>query len=189
MHVIQCPLNSKGFFNSCSLKGVMNMTFDSFVRIDGIPGESTDDKHKDWIEILSFSHMAHQPASSTASSVGGASAERVNFGAFSIAKYVDKATPKLLEAVCTGRHIKEVVVEVCRSGGDKQKYLEFKMEQVLISTYSDTGSDAGRGEFPTENIAFTPGKFRVTYSQQKRTDGAPGGQVAFGWDLTTNKSC
>ena len=23
---------------------------------DGVPGESTDDKHKDWIEIASFNH-------------------------------------------------------------------------------------------------------------------------------------
>ncbi|WP_353327541.1 type VI secretion system tube protein Hcp, partial [Chitiniphilus shinanonensis] len=27
------------------------MAFDAFIKIDGIPGESTDDKHKDWIEI------------------------------------------------------------------------------------------------------------------------------------------
>jgi hypothetical protein len=32
------------------------MAFDAFLKIDGIPGESTDDKHKDWIEILSFAH-------------------------------------------------------------------------------------------------------------------------------------
>ena len=30
------------------------MAFDAFLKIDGIPGESTDDKHKDWIEVLSF---------------------------------------------------------------------------------------------------------------------------------------
>ena len=29
------------------------MAFDAFLKVDGIPGESTDDKHKDWIEILS----------------------------------------------------------------------------------------------------------------------------------------
>ena len=31
------------------------MAFDAFIKLDGIPGESSDDKHKDWIEILSFS--------------------------------------------------------------------------------------------------------------------------------------
>src|ERR1035437_1938100 len=109
------------------------MAFDAFLKIDGIPGESTDDKHKDWIEIQSYSHGVQQSASSTASSSGGASAERVNFNDLAVAKLVDKASPKLFEACCVGKHIKEVVIEVCRAGGDKQKFLENRMEQVLIS--------------------------------------------------------
>jgi len=28
------------------------MSFDAFIKIDGIEGESTDDKHQGWIEIL-----------------------------------------------------------------------------------------------------------------------------------------
>ena len=165
------------------------MAFDVYLRIEGIPGESTDDKHKDWIELKSFHHNLSQPASVTASSVGGASSERVNFGSFGVSKFVDKATPKLFEACCTGRHIKEVVIEVCRAGGDKQKYLEIKMEQVLISNYSKSGSDASKNEFPSETVAFSPGKFKVTYYQQKRSDGATGGQVSAGWDLISNKTC
>lgn len=46
------------------------MAFDAFLKIDGIPGESTDDKHKEWIEIASYRQGVSQPASATASSVG-----------------------------------------------------------------------------------------------------------------------
>jgi type VI secretion system secreted protein Hcp len=159
------------------------MAFDAFLKIDGIPGESTDDKHKDWIEIKSYSHGVQQSASSTASSSGGATAERVNFSDLSVAKLVDKATPKIFEACCVGKHIKEVIIEVCRSGNDKQKYLEIRMEQVLISSYSQ---DAG-GDFPTESVSFNPGKFKIIYSQQKRDGGGLGGNVSGGWDLTQNK--
>lgn len=28
--------------------------------VNGVPGESTDDKHKDWIEVLSYSHTVNQ---------------------------------------------------------------------------------------------------------------------------------
>ncbi len=52
------------------------MAFDAFLKIDGIPGESTDDKHKDWIEILSFSHGLSQAATGSRSSGGAATAER-----------------------------------------------------------------------------------------------------------------
>jgi len=32
----------------------VNMATDMYLWIDGVPGESTDDRHRDWIEIVSF---------------------------------------------------------------------------------------------------------------------------------------
>ena len=43
---------------------------DNYMQIDGLKGESTDSEHKDWIELLSFSHSISQPASATAASAG-----------------------------------------------------------------------------------------------------------------------
>ncbi|MDR1228385.1 MAG: type VI secretion system tube protein Hcp [Azoarcus sp.] len=163
------------------------MAFDAFLKIDGIPGESTDSKYKDWIEVLSYDHTIKQPVSYTASSAGGAGGAtvgRVNFGEFSITKEVDIASPKLLEACCTGKHIKEITLKVCRAGGDKQECMEIRMEQVLISDYTHLGG----GDFPSERISFAPGTFNLTYSKQGRADGTPGGNVAAGWSLITNKS-
>jgi len=161
------------------------MAFDSFLKIDGIPGESTDHKHKDWVEILSFNHALNQPASATASSAGGGSAERCNHADFSISKLVDRASPKLYEYCCTGKHIKDVTLELCRAGGDKMRYLEVKMEEVIISSVSPTGSSGG--EFPSEAVSFNYGKIKWVYTQQKRADGSGGGNVSGGWDLTANK--
>lgn len=161
------------------------MAFDAFLKIDGIPGESSDDKHKDWIEIVSFTHSMEQPASATASNAGGATAERVNHGTFNITHLLDKASPKLYDAVCTGKHIKEVILELCRAGGDKMKYMEVRLEQVLVSRIAPYGS-VGDG-FPSETLSLSYGKIKWTYTQQKRADGAGGGNVSAGWDLTTNK--
>lgn len=162
------------------------MAFDAFLKIDGIPGECTDDKHKDWIEVLSFAHGMEQPASATASSVGGATAERVNHGTFDIVHLLDKSSPKLYEACCTGKHIREVVIELCRAGGDKVKYMEVKLEQVLVSRVQSGGAANDQG-FPQESVSFSYGKIRWTYAQQKRDDGAAAGNVGAGWDLTANK--
>ena len=164
------------------------MAFDSFIKIDGIPGESSDDKHKEWIELISYDHHIEQPASSTASSVGGATAERVNHGAFNFIHQLDKATPKLLEACCTGKHIKEVTIEFCRAGGDKVKYMEIKLEQVLISAVTENGSSTGESGFPSETVSLSYGKIKWTYTQQKRQYGSAGGNVSAGWDLTANKT-
>lgn len=37
------------------------MAIDVYLQIDGIKGESTDDKHKDWIECLSVHWGIVQP--------------------------------------------------------------------------------------------------------------------------------
>jgi type VI secretion system secreted protein Hcp len=164
------------------------MAFDAYIKIDGIPGESTDDKHKDWIEILNYGFGASQPTSGTASSAGGASTGRVNIQDFTFTHFLDKASPKLFEAVCTGKHFSSVTVELCRAGGDKLKYMEYKLSDVVVSSLGRGGDAKGEEDVPIESASLNFGKIVMTYTQQKRKDGSGGGNVAFGWDLTTNKS-
>jgi type VI secretion system secreted protein Hcp len=95
------------------------MSFDAFVNIDGIEGESTDDKHPGWIEIQSFGAGHSQRPSETASNAGGASTGRVDFHDFSFEKLLDKATPKLALACADGSHINTIRVELCRAGTEK----------------------------------------------------------------------
>jgi type VI secretion system secreted protein Hcp len=163
------------------------MPFDAFLKIDGIPGESTDDKHADWIEVLSYSCGITQPTSGSASTGGGATAERANFQDFSIVKVLDKASPKIALACADGTHIKEVILELCRAGGEKVKYMEYKLGNCIISSCRPGGSAQGGETLPLEEVSFNYGKIEWTYVQQKRADGSGGGQVAAGWDLEKNK--
>jgi type VI secretion system secreted protein Hcp len=163
------------------------MPFDAFLKIDGIPGESTDDKHKDWVEILSFSSGVTQPHGGSASTSGGATGQRADFADFSIVKMLDKSTPKIFEACATGTHIKLITVELCRAGGDKVKYMEWKLSNSIISSYRPGGSSHGGEALPTEEVSFNYGKIELTYTQQKRADGAGGGNISAGWDLEKNK--
>lgn len=162
------------------------MAFDAFLNVDGIPGESTDDAHADWIEVLSYSTGVSQTASGSASSGGGASSERADFQDFSIVKALDKASPKLSVACADGTHISEVVLELCRAGGDKVKYMEYKLSDCIVSSHRPGGSSQGGETLPLEEVSFNYGKIEWTYTQQQRTDGSGGGNVAGGWDLEKN---
>jgi len=164
------------------------MAFDAFLKIEGIDGESQDDKHKGWIEILSFSVSAQQPVSATASSSGGATTQRVNIQHFSVTKSMDKASPKLFEACCTGQHFGTVTIELCRAGGgeNKLKYMEYKLSNAVIASVHPSGT-AGGSDVPHEEIGFDFGKIEMTYVQQQRKDGSGSGNVSAGWDLQTNK--
>jgi type VI secretion system secreted protein Hcp len=163
------------------------MAFDAFLKISTIPGESQDDKHKEWIEILSFSFGASQAAAGGRSSGGSAAAERVNMQDFSIVKNLDKATPKLFLALSNGEHIPEVKVEFCRATGDKQKYMEYKMNDVIVSSWRPGGAAQGGESLPLEEVSFNFGKVELIYTATDHKTGKPSGDVKAHWDLVTNK--
>lgn len=163
------------------------MAVDIFAKFDSIKGESTDDKHKDQIEVLSFSHGIHQNVSSTASSAGGAATGRSEHDDFTIVKHIDAATPKLLEACAKGQHLKDVTIEICRAGGDKLTFMVIKMEQVMVSHVIPSGTAKGDDDLPTESVSLNYGSITWEYTQQKRQDGSGGGKIKGGWDRTANK--
>jgi type VI secretion system secreted protein Hcp len=158
------------------------MAFDAFIKIDGIEGESTDDKHQGWIELLRFDMGLSQTVSSTASSAGGASAERADFQEFSFEKELDKASPKLALACAAGTHIDKILVEICRAGSDKVKFMEYQLTNCIISKVKT----ASGGAFPYDTVSINYGKIMWCYTVQKREDGGAAGQIAAGWDLQRN---
>jgi len=160
------------------------MAFDTFIKIDGIEGESTDDKHAGWIEVISYDSGVSQKASATASSAGGGSSERADFDNFSFIKQLDKASPKLAMACADGSHIDSIIVEICRAGTEKVKFMEYKMSNCIISSVKTSG---GGGDFPGESVGINFGKIEWAYTVQKRQGGGAAGNVAGGWDLQKNR--
>jgi type VI secretion system secreted protein Hcp len=149
------------------------MAFDAFVKIDGIPGEALDEHYRDWIEVNGYSFGTHQSTSATASSSGGAGSGRTTLSNFTFTKLLDKSSCKLME----------VSLVLSRAGGDKVKYFEIILEEVIISDYTQNAS-AG---VPIEVVQLNYGRIKTIYTQQKRSDGAGGGNIAGGWDRISNK--
>ncbi|AHG39181.1 Hcp1 family type VI secretion system effector [Pseudomonas syringae CC1557] len=165
------------------------MAFDTFLWIDGLDGDSSDSEHKNWIEITAYNLAATQAVSRTASSAGGATVGRVYLSHFSIVKRVDIATPKILEACCSGQHFKKIIMSVHRAGGEKQKYLEVVFEEVIISgIHSGNIFDPAASSFPEDVVWFDYAKVNIVYSQQSRTTGLIMGKISAGWDQIRNNT-
>lgn len=163
------------------------MAFDAFLKIDGIPGESQDDKHKEWIEILSYSFGVSQPSAGNRSTGGAAAGQRVDIHDMSIVHHLDTASPKLFLHCCNGKHIPKVTIELCRATGDKTQYMEYKMEDVIVSNVRPGGSSQGGEPLPLEEVSFNFGKITLTYTGTDHKTGKPGGKVAANWSTVQNK--
>ena len=158
---------------------------DAYLKIEGIPGESTAAGYEDQIEVVSFSHGVQQEVSITASSAGGATVGRSNHHDFSITKETDKATPVLLQRCCQGTHIPAVTLTLVRAGGEKKvPFMVYTMTNVLISSVSYGASDS----MPVETVTFNYGKIDWVYTQQKRKDGGGGGNTTGSWNVETNQA-
>lgn len=160
------------------------MAFDTFVKIHGIAGESSDSQHSGWIEAIHFSIGASQKVSITASSAGGATAGRTEIMPFTFTKQVDSSTPKLFQACAAGTHFDKITITLYRAGGsEKVKYLQYELTNSIISDVSTIG---GGEDFPAESVSINFGKINITYAKQRRDGGGLAGNISAGWDLQRN---
>ncbi len=157
---------------------------DYFLKIDGIEGESQDHKHKNEIDVESWSWG--QTNVGDAAHRGGMGAGKVAMQDFHFTMKMNKSTPKVMLACATGHHIKEATLTCRRAGKDQQEYLKIKLTDFIVSSYQ-TGGHGGDGVIPSDQIGFNFSKIEFEYKEQK-PDGTLGGSVKTGYDVKQNKA-
>jgi type VI secretion system secreted protein Hcp len=156
--------------------GLQNPAGETFLKLDGIAGESTDKTHKGEINIESFSLGAQSP--SGASHGSGAGAGKVSVQTFTITKALDKASPLLFQAAGAGKVLKSAVLSFARkTKGKEQDYLQFKFDNLVVSKLQDGASAGGT---PQEEVTFTFQKIDESFV-------TAGKSVNVGFNIQTNK--
>jgi type VI secretion system secreted protein Hcp len=147
-------------------------------------GESLDPKFKDALEINSFSFGMENPTT-IGSATGGATVGKVKFNEFTIKKVVDRASPSLFQACCTGSHFPEAVLSIRRSSvaAPGETYLIYNFAMVFC-----TKVEWADNEVPEESVTFAYGNLKITYMQQNATTGRLGDPFTAAWSQITNKS-
>jgi type VI secretion system secreted protein Hcp len=157
------------------------MAVDIFAKIGDIKGESTDSKHKDEVEVLSYSWGVANPGQIGTGAGGGAG--RATFQDLSIVHKIDKASPRLLEACATGQHLKEATITFRKAGQKQQDFLIIKMNDVIITGVlqsalsSEAGSETVNLEFAKVDWEFKP----------QKADGSLDAGIHFKFDIKANK--
>ncbi len=152
-----------------------------FIKFEGIDGESKDATHEGWSDIESF----NQELGSTIRTIATARTRVVaNFGnTIGIVKKIDKSSPKIMEALTSGRRIRLVEMELSRPGGREGESMviyNYRLENVSVTKYIVMGNNS---ELPTEEITITFEKQKVRYSMYDE-NGRPAGNVETNYDTS-----
>jgi type VI secretion system secreted protein Hcp len=157
------------------------MATDIFAKLGDIKGESKDAKHKDEIEVLSFSWGVSN--SGNAGAGGGGGAGKATFNDLLIVHKVDKASPVLMSACATGQHLKEATITQRKAGKGQQDYLIIKMNDVIVTSVASTTASGAPG---SESVSLSFAKVDFEYKPQKN-DGSLSAGVHFKYDLKAQK--
>lgn len=159
------------------------MAVDIFLNIQGIQGESKDDKHKNEIELLSWSWGATQAGS--AARGGGMGSGKVEMQDLTFTKNIDKSTPKLILFCAKGEHIPKAALVMRKAGGDQKEYLKINLDDVLISSFQTSGANGG--DTPVESVSINFGKISFEYFEQDNKGTMTSAGKAT-YDLKANKA-
>ena len=133
----------------------------TFMLVPGIPGGSVDDRHANWIDVLSLSQ-------------GWAGARKGGACDVAIAKDLDIAGPRLWGAAVTGQALGDVRIEVMRVGGEQTKLYEIRLTNARVLNIATSGASGGTF---MESLTLTSDTATLSYYPQ-RPDGSVGAAIS-----------
>jgi type VI secretion system secreted protein Hcp len=141
--------------------GSLQAASDYLLEIDGIKGESADEAHKGSIEIMSWSWGMSAATSTT----GGGGVGKVSLQDFHFVTKGGKASPQLMLACATGKHIAKATLHVRKSGSERPvDYYKITLEDVLVSSFQQSGNTGGTSSEPNDAVQLFFNTIKVEHT-------------------------
>ncbi len=137
------------------------MAIDMFLKIDGVDGESSDDRHRNEIALLSFSWGEARLTPDGGAGTGG-SVGKVTMQDFHFTTLVNKSSPRLFLACAKGEHFKTAVLTVRRTGAQPTDFFIWRLSNIVVSGYQSSAELAG-GVLPTDHVTMGFSKIELEY--------------------------
>ena len=186
------------------------MNNSAYVKFDGIDGESKNEGHENWSEIVSFIQAISTPsggAMGTARRSGEAISEDIV-----IVKQIDKSSPKLAEKMCAGEIFPKVEIHLTGPSDCstcERTFYAYELKNVMITSYEVSGSNPlayslitpapdvtmpSGGPFivqavdaPVEELSLNFEEIKVTYTECD-SSGKTKGNVEYSWKVDGGES-
>jgi type VI secretion system secreted protein Hcp len=148
-----------------------------YVKFDGVTGECEAPGYVGWSYIQGFSQGQSKD------DLSGSSRRRaeVNLEDITITKELDKASPKIAEAVCKGTNYPKVEIVLTKIIGDAGSvvYYQYELINVQVTSYHIASEDVTK-EYPGDTITLGFEEIKVTYTEYD-DDGGKKGTVEYSW--------
>lgn len=155
-----------------------------YLEYEGIKGNVTAEGYKDHIAVQSLSFGVGRGISMEPGNLSNREATRPTVSEITLTKVADNSATALFKEAVTGSAGKKVTIKFVQTGADKVvEYMDYVLEDCLVSGYQIAGSDDGD---PVETISLSFSKIMVNYNDFDKTNKSSSPQRV-GYDLTTAK--
>jgi len=156
--------------------------FDVFLKLDGVPGESTDARHANEIDVLSCSFKIDQAGINWAG--GAASAAKANISPISLVKRYDSASPLLFIHSLLGSKLGKASIVFRKAGERPLEQVIITLTDVVVCNYSFGATP--EDEQATEEFSLSFRAIKVRYVPQL-PNGSAGTPIERTFDVVANR--
>ena len=155
-----------------------------YLTIPEIPGESSDRKHPGSIELLTWGFGVTSTVDPLIRSGGGGAGKSKPADLVVVAR-TSKASPKMYQFCCSGKHFKKVVLSAVRLGDSPAEYLTVTLQNAILTSYEVAPGESDGYPLDVAHVSYAA----ITYSYvPQNPDGSPGTPVTVGFDFGANKT-
>ena len=134
-----------------------------FMKIENVTGSSTSKNHQGWITLESLDFGMRRSISVHPGMTNNRETSTPKIGDFVIIKSMDKSSPHLFEKSCTGTSLGEVIIHACRTSDSLEEYLEYKLQDVMISHYDVNGASPESQDTLSETLHLNFTQVQMKY--------------------------
>jgi len=130
------------------------MGFNTYFKLDGVDGDCTDEGQQGWMVIDSFNHTVSGPQPRNGTPI---------LNDLQICRFADRATPLLALTTAEGRLYRSAVLRMVRTDAARDRMMEMKLSNVVLTMHSLSGGPAGDIKAPYETLCLHFDKIEWVY--------------------------
>lgn len=156
-----------------------------FLKIPNITGSITTQGYENTIALHSLSFNSERSITMKVGHLNSRESSVPYFSEVTITKSLDAATNSLLQALCNGKSIPQIEIDVCSTDTTPQPYVKYTLSNVMIAQHLHSVVAEGK---PVEKLRLSYTQVQISYISRDASN-AVGTQTVSGYNLATAQVC